>query len=120
MPDPARLPDWPLLMDRPTAQRYLTLTRHEFDAYTLAGLIPPPREHVPGLVRWHRGELDASMARAWNLRQAADEGDQAREADDALKAIAARQAALRAGGAGGRRHVPVLPPQRPQDPASRT
>jgi hypothetical protein len=89
-------------MDRAMAQRHLSFTRHQFDAYFLAGLLPPPREHVPGVIRWHRDELDAAMARAWNLRQVADEAEQAREADAVLAAIAtraARVAAERAGAA---------------------
>jgi hypothetical protein len=114
-----RLPDWPLLMDQPTLQRYLSLTRRQLKAYLAAGLVPPAREHLPGQLRWHRGEVDASIARAWGMRQAEEPGDAIREAKQRLEGLAG-PARLRPGRAGGqRRDLPLLPPQRPANPPSR-
>jgi hypothetical protein len=117
MPDGgARDPDWPLLMDAGTAARYLRYTRAQMKALILAGFVPPPREHLPGLPRWHREELDACMARLWNLRR---EDQDAEERGRALEAKIARfdPAAARRAQAGERRGIPLLPARRRVPPA---
>ncbi len=109
--------DWPLTMDRPTACRYLTYTRQQFRALQAAGLIPPPRELLPGVPRWHRKELDAAAARIWHLEtEISDEQAKA----DARRALDAYTPPEPRGRDARRRRpdLPVLPQGRPQDPAT--
>jgi hypothetical protein len=112
-----RLPNWPLLMDAGTAARYLTYSRAQFKALVIAGLVPPPREHLPGLARWHRDELDACMARLWNLRKDREHAAQAGQDLDA-RIDAFDPAAPRAAQARGRHSLSVLPPRRRLPPAA--
>ena len=92
----APIPAWPLLMDRRTARAYLDMDIHEFRALEISGLLPPSREPVQGILRWHREELDASMARLWGLKDTARHDDQAAaEADRALDGFTRRKPALR-------------------------
>jgi hypothetical protein len=107
--------DWPLTMDLQTARRYLTYTRQQFNALRAAGLIPPPRELLPGVARWHRKELDAAAARIWNLE--ADITDEQAKADARRALDAFTPAEIRRGDEGQRRpDLSVLPSRRPKDP----
>jgi hypothetical protein len=54
---------WPLLMDLATACAFLGYTRAQFRALVAAGLLPPPREPVPGKPQWHRVEVELATAR---------------------------------------------------------
>lgn len=92
----APIPAWPLLMDRRTARAYLDMDIHEFRALEIGGLLPPSREPVQGILRWHREELDASMARLWGLKDKSRNEDQATaDADRTLDAFTRRKPALR-------------------------
>jgi len=83
-------------MERRTARAYLDMSAHEFRALEIGGLLPPCRQPVPGILRWHREELDASMARLWGLRDVArHENQAAADADRALDGFTRRKPALR-------------------------
>jgi hypothetical protein len=56
-----------MLMDEPMVCEYLSYARHQFRALLIAGLIPPPREHLHGKQRWSRQELDRAAERLWRL-----------------------------------------------------
>lgn len=93
-PVASRDPDWPLLMDAGAAARYLSARRSEFRALLLAGLVPPPRELLPGVTRWHREDLDRCMARLFNLRREA-EADAAQQQEDLRRKLADFRPAVR-------------------------
>ena len=61
------LPGWPLLMDQATARQFTSTTRAQFQALLTAGLLPPPRELLPGHRWWHRDELVACLSRLFQL-----------------------------------------------------
>lgn len=79
-------PAWPLLMDRATLRGYLDMGVHELRALEIGGLLPPARA-LAGMLRWHRGEVDASMARLWGLQDTSrNDDDAAAQADATLDA----------------------------------
>jgi hypothetical protein len=99
------LPGWPLLMDGATARRFTSTTRAQFDALVAGGLLPPPRELLPGRRWWHREELAIRAARLFQLEPNRNDEDphEAGAAQAALDAFDPRAAALRQGRRQGRR-----------------
>jgi hypothetical protein len=92
MPDGfAALPHWPLLMDEATACRFTSFKPRDFRALVACQVFPPARAFPPkGVLRWHRAELEAVMARFYGLDAAApDQQDAAarQAARDALNAF---------------------------------
>jgi hypothetical protein len=98
-PNPAAglrdLPGWPLLMDGATARRFTSTTRAQFHALVACGLLPPPRELLPGRRWWHREELAIRAARLFQIEPNRDDEDphEAGAAQAALDAFDPRAAA---------------------------
>jgi hypothetical protein len=82
------LPGWPLLMDLAAARRFTSTTRAQFDALVASGLLPPPRELLPGHRWWHREELAVRAARLFRLET--QPHDQTRQDDDEARTALAR------------------------------
>jgi hypothetical protein len=82
------LPGWPLLMDRATARRFTSTTRAQFDALVACGLLPPPRELLPGRRWWHREELAIRAARLFRLETQPDDQTRQQDDDEARTALA--------------------------------
>jgi hypothetical protein len=107
---------WPILMDAPTACKYLTYTRRHFEALLRAGLMPQPRAPIEGEPRWHRRELDRAVDRLFDIEMESEHERaraSARRALDAFDPAAAR----RGNGGRGRPDLPVLPSRRTKNPA---
>lgn len=80
---------WPLLLDEGSAARFSSSTRRDFRAMVSAGVMPPPRTLLPHLSpRWHRQEIEAVMARLYNLDGSAGGEAEARGKAAALAALA--------------------------------
>jgi hypothetical protein len=82
------LPGWPLLMDGATARRFTSTTRAQFDALVACGLLPPPRELLPGRRWWHREELAVRAARLFQLETQPDDQTRQQDDDEARTALA--------------------------------
>ena len=82
------LPGWPLLMDGATARRFTSTTRAQFNALVASGLLPPPREMLPGHRWWHREELAIRAARLFRLETQPDDQTRQQDDDEARAALA--------------------------------
>lgn len=56
--------DWPRMMSRQSAAKYLDMTTSEFDNAIAAGKLPEGTTYFGGKPRWNRAALDEAIEQA--------------------------------------------------------